>query len=271
MTQVKSGAVIRGGWWCSRARIAISGVAVFMVTTACVGVTNGQGSHSFSIGASSSAHLPRGSGPPPAITRSSAAQPTPTPSALLPTTSPTTSSPRTLAQREQQLQAQTNGEQNVIVRIPAGYEAATYDQGGDIQFWRDRESSTTWQQIGQSSYPDIAQVGPPQATVQAALLRGMNNATFIVRGNFTGDASGNAVAFTSGANGWGAIKAENNGNIGPSGRPVGANRIGLSYDFDFVDGNLETKDCSIQLPIAECGKHPITKLWQWTGHDFNLA
>jgi len=25
------------------------------------------------------------------------------------------------------------------------------------------------------------------------------------------------------------------------------------------------------LPIAECGAHPITKLWRWTGHDFNLA
>jgi len=51
-----------------------------------------------------------------------------------------------------------------------------------------------------------------------------------VRGNFTGDASGNAVAFTSGAKGWGAIKAESNENIGPSGQPVGANLIDLSYD-----------------------------------------
>ena len=49
------------------------------------------------------------------------------------------------------------------------------------------------------------------------------HATFIVTGVFSGDGSGNAVAYTSGSGvGWGAIKAQPNGNL----KPVRARRAG---------------------------------------------
>jgi hypothetical protein len=97
----------------------------------------------------------------------------------------------------------------------------------------------------------------------------MRNATFIVTGNFTGDGSGNAVAYTTGAKGWGAIKAESNGRIGPSGQPVGSDAIGLSFGFAFVGGLLQTKDCPPNRPIADCGAYPVVKLWAWNGTDFS--
>ena len=178
----------------------------------------------------------------------------------------------TPAQRAKRLTAQTNGAAHVIVAIPGGYEAAVFDQTGNISFWRDAVLTTTWRQVGRSSYPWDAQLGtPPDATVQGALLQAMTHATFIVHGTFTTDGGGNAVAFTTGAKGWGAIKAEPNGNIGPSGQPVGNDKIGLSYGFAFVDRKLQTEDCPTNRPIADCSAHPITNLWVWTGHDFRLA
>jgi hypothetical protein len=184
--------------------------------------------------------------------------------------SPGPAPPPTLAERERQLSAQTNGLAHVVVRVPGGYQAAVYDQRGHIAFWRNSASVATWQQIGRSTYPAAAQVGPPHASVLGALLSRMQNATFIVRGDFTGDSSGNAVAFTTGSAGWGAIKAEPNGNIGPSGHPVGADQIGLSYGFGFDHGALVTQDCPTDRAIADCGLHPITKRWLWTGTDFRL-
>lgn len=191
----------------------------------------------------------------------------------LPPTSapPTTAAPLTRAARVRALIAQTNGEANDVVAVPDGYEAATWDQFGHIQFWHDAADTVQWQQVGQSRYPYSPALGAPHARVIGALLTGMQHATFIVRGIFTGDGSGNAVAFTDGPNGWGAIKAEPDGNIGPSGAPVGPNKIGLSFGFGFLGGDLVTADCPTNRPISECGSHAIVKRWVWNGQDFNLA
>lgn len=237
-----------------RAIRAVFIAASLTVTVACsAAVMNGHGTDR--VIPSPSQPLSRGTG----TTQSS------------PQSSPTVPVVPTAVQRGQQLEAQTNGEAHVIVRVPGGYEAATYDQSGNIQFWHEPTTSIRWTQVGRSTYPDIQQVGPPEARVRGALLLGMRHATFIMDGNFTGDASGNAVAFTTGTHGWGAIKAESNGNIGPSGHPVGANLIGLSYGFDFVRGELETADCPANGIQAECGSHPILKRWVWNGTDFSLA
>lgn len=222
----------------------------------CSSVTSGTGTAA-ATASSSRPDFPTAPPSPPAPNTSSPSVP--------PSSTPAAQTP---AQRRQALEAQTNGEPNVMIRVPGGFEAATYDQSGGIQFWREPASATSWSQIGTSSYPYVSQIGPPEASVQGALLRNMKNATFIVHGNFTGDGSGNAVAFTTGSKGWGVIKAEPNGNIGPSGQPVGSDQIGLSYDFAFRSGYLETKDCPLDRPISDCDTHPITKLWRWAGDDF---
>jgi YD repeat-containing protein len=256
MTLNRAGAV--------RAQWVTAALAALTLVSACSSALSGSGRVTSSTAPSSTHDFPTASASPP-----SAGPSTP------PRSSPPVSSnapPPSRADRELRLDAQTNGQPHVIVAVPGGFEAATYDQAGNIQFWHDPGATTTWRQVGQSSYPVLpAQFGPPDATVRGALLAGMTHATFIVHGQFTGDASGNAVAFTTGAKGWGAIKAESDGNIGPSGHPVGSDLIGLSFEFGFVDGHLQTEDCPTNRPQADCGRYPIRKLWTWTGHDFTLA
>ncbi len=237
-----------------------------LVASGCSGATNGLGSEASTSAASSHPDFPS------ATASSTSSAPTTSSAAPTPTPSSSAVAAPTQQQRAAHLSAQTNGEAQVLVAVPGGYEAASYDQLGQIQFWRNSGSTLSWQQLGASRYPYAPSLGaPPDARATGALLQGMQHATFIVTGVFTGDSSGNAVAFTTGANGWGVIKAEPDGNIGPSGAPVGADGLGLSYGFAFAGGTLETQDCPLNQPIAACGVNPVTKYWVWTGHDFRRA
>lgn len=171
--------------------------------------------------------------------------------------------------QERALKKQTSNESQATVSVPGGYEAATIDQKRHIRFWHTTQGSTKWHQVGHSRYPKKAPGdGPVNARVKGAHLTNMQHATFIVHGVFTGDATGNAVAFTTGNHGWGTIKAKSDGNLASSGGVVGSDMIGLEYDFAFVNGNLQTKGCPTDHPIAECGQYPVVKLWHWTGTDF---
>jgi hypothetical protein len=186
---------------------------------------------------------------------------------------PTTPKPvqPSLAQRVAALTSQTPGQRQLLVAVPGGYQAVTWDQRGQLYFWQNPSASTSWTRIGSSTYPYSASIGAPaNANATGARLTGMTNATFILTGLFTTDGAGNAVAYTTGTNGWGAIKAEANGNLAASGAPIGEDRIGLSYGFAFVGGRLETMDCSADLPVASCGPATvIRKLWAWNGRDFS--
>ena len=153
------------------------------------------------------------------------------------------------------------------VRLAGGVtERATWDQNGHITFWRADI------RIGASSYPLQPALGPVKPSVKGGLVTGMPHAVFILTGLFSEDGSINSIAYTADAHGtWGAIKAEPNGRIGPSGQPVGADRIGLANDFAIVHGQLETADCSATLPMAACGgDRRVLKFWTWNGTDFTL-
>jgi hypothetical protein len=246
--------IVKGGGSEVRATLAAT-VAAAVLAAGCSTATSGHGSGGSSHGSSSHHDFP-----------SSLTTAAPSTPGFAPST--TSERPQTPDERAAQLRAQTGGESTVLVGVPGGFEATSYDQSGHIRFWFESTAATSWRLIGRSRYPNVAQLGPPHATAEGALLRNMTHATFIVRGYFSGDGSGNAVAFTTGPGGWGAIKAEPNGNIGPSGHPVGPNLIGLSYNFEFRRGYLVTKDCSLDRPLADCDEHPIVKLWVWTGVDF---
>jgi hypothetical protein len=232
-----------------------------LASTGCSTTTSGRGSQA----PDATTSLPTGT----------TSQPTP-PVSTSPSSSPPPSSPSptptvpSLAERTAALSKASGGLPSSIIAVPGGFEAMTWDQATHVGFWSDAISSTTWQRVGSSTYPwEPAIGGPPHAAATGALLTGMQHATFILTGNFSGDGSGNAVAYTTGPNGWGVIKAEPNGNIGPSGQPVSADRIGLSFGFRFVGGLLETQDCNPSFPIADCGgPTTIVKLWRWTGIDF---
>ncbi len=230
---------------------------VFAAATACRTTTSGTGSELTPTGPSS----------PDFPSQPSSPQTSTTPASSPATTTPANTTPPSRAQLAARLAALTPGQQVVLVAIPGGYEAISYDQQAHLGFWK--YAGTDWARAATSTYPYSTAIGgPAEATATGALLTGMHDATFIVTGNFTGDSSGNAVAYTTGAKGWGAIKAEANGNIGPSGQPVGADKIGLSFGFAFVAGRLQTEDCPTNQPIAACGSNPVTKLWAWNGTDF---
>jgi hypothetical protein len=165
------------------------------------------------------------------------------------------------------------GLKSIPVSTAAGVDSLVLGQAGKVTFWTFDKSTGAITRVGSSSYPyDPKSLGPPQAVGRGTVLAGMTHATFIVTGVFSGDGSGNAVAYTTGSAGWGAIKAVKNGNLIPSGAGVGISGIGLSEAFGFADGQLETADCSSTLPISECGgNNRVLKFWEWRGSQFTLS
>jgi hypothetical protein len=259
-------------------RFAVAALAVGLIG-GCSSVTSGNGQPKSSAAGSNNPTFPTTTVVPSAPVVPTASPTTPAPTTVMPTTAAppvttpaaTTAPPRvtkSYAEVRDELEALTNGEASGIVAVGTRYEAITYDEGGNLQFW---SYLSQWHQAGSSTYPYDGST-PPDVSLQAGVLTGMNHAIYIVRGNFSGDGSGNAVSYTAGAAGWGAVKAEANGNIGPSGQGVTFGGIGLSDDLYFVDGQLETADCSANLPIASCGGNSrVLKYWRWTGTDFALA
>lgn len=252
-----------------RTRWLLAGLAALAMTlTACASVTTGSGRVGSPVtpgpGSSGSAAST------PDFPSSSATPPPPSSAGSTPAPPSSASAPPPVSVREETLVTAAGGQSVAnLVAVPGGYEGASWDQLGHIRFWFDPYASLRWQQIGASAYPYSAQVGRPEAAGHGARLRYMRHATFIVTGVFTGDGSGNAVAFTTGARGWGVIKAMPNGHIGPSGQPVGSDMIGLSFGFAFSDGYLITADCPQDRPQYQCDKHQIRKRWAWGGQDFH--
>lgn len=235
-----------------------AGVVLILVLAACTTTTGGIGTPGPPPPSPSSAGPAASSSGPAATSSTTASVPVPT------RTTPAR------PDRTSALAARTPGQRRVEVRVPDGYEAISWDQSGHVLFWAYTQA---WRRVGSSGYPSGASaVGAPHADAHGTMLRGMAHATFIVDGVFSGDGSGNAVAYTTGSKGWGAIKAEPNGNIGPSGESVSFGGIGLADEFAFADGQLETADCSSEVPIAACaGNERVLKFWRWTGSDFTLV
>ena len=131
------------------------------------------------------------------------------------------------------------------------------------------QTDDTVQRVGRSTYPYSTSLGAPGAQGSGAVLTGMTHVTFVVRGTFSGDGSGNAVAYTDGSKGWGAIKAQPDGDLAPSGQGVGIGGIGLGDDFALTGGRLVTYDCSSQLTVAQCnGNNRVIKYWTWRSTRF---
>lgn len=158
----------------------------------------------------------------------------------------------------------------VPVATPGGFEIIVVGQQGKVFFWSWDNSRKVLSNVGSSTYPyDPKSVGPPKAAAKGTVLSGTVHATFIVTGVFSGDGSGNSVAYTTGHIGWGAIKALPSGNLAPAAGGVTFGGIGLEDEFAFVGGQLETADCSSTKPISECGgNNRVIKFWSW---DHGLA
>jgi pimeloyl-ACP methyl ester carboxylesterase len=167
-----------------------------------------------------------------------------------------------------QLSRLTPGMHNTLVAISGGFEAAVWDEKGHVTFWKLTDPSQTWKQIGASTYP-VLPTEPPGTTLTGALLAGMSDATFIADGPFSGDGTGNAIAFTNGARGWGTI-APGPGNtlIATGNRSTDNATPGNSYSEYFHDGDLSTSEPG-SLPFGPNGEEwQIERTYKWTGGEF---
>jgi len=164
------------------------------------------------------------------------------------------------------LSAAAPGLKQVVVGVPDGYEAATYDEQGHISFWK---YTTAWQDVGKSTYP-VVPGEPPETSLIGARLTGMSDATFIATGAFTGDGSGTALAYTNGSNGWGLLLPGSANTLVPTGTQVGSNGPSyIWYGMQFSGGELVASQENPFYDNAEGGVYALTISWKWTGSRFS--
>lgn len=158
----------------------------------------------------------------------------------------------------------TPGQGNSVVPVPGGYEAATWDSQSHIQFWR-FTGQGPWSQVGQSSYP-IVGTEPATATITGALLSGMTDATFIAQGYFSGDGTGNDIAFGNGPKGWGTLVPGPNQSLVPTGHGSTDNTTpGNSYLERFSDGGIQESEPG-SLPFGPNGEEwQVIHDYHWNG------
>jgi hypothetical protein len=173
-----------------------------------------------------------------------------------------------------QLTAATPGMQQTIVQTPGGYEAATYDQHSHIDFWT-LTGTGPWVEAARGYYPTLAYGGQGEnVTVAGRLLTGMTDATFIVTGAFSGDGTGNALAYTHGPQGWGVLTNNSGNSLTVSSGTVEANpatEAGIDTHDYFTGGMLETSDNSGAFDIAFAASFPLDWYWTWSHTHFSLA
>ncbi len=158
------------------------------------------------------------------------------------------------------------GLEHTVVAIPGGYEAAGYDEQGHIAFWK--SAGLSWQKVGTSTYPVLPGEGV-STTVTGALLTGMDDATFIATGYFTGDGSGNTIAFTNGAHGWGTVAPGPGNTLVPTGAASTDNTTpGIELAMRFSGGDLVTDVANSFFDVAEGDAYPLRTYWKWNGAGF---
>ncbi len=155
------------------------------------------------------------------------------------------------------------------VAVPGGYEAAAWDQAGQVTFWKWGAVAGSWRKIGASTYP-VVRGEPIGATITGALLSGMTDATFIANGFFSGDGTGSYIAFTNGPHGWGTI-APGPGEdtlIATGNASTDNTTPGNSYAELFGNGDLDRIDPG-SLPFGPNGEEwQIERGYAWSGGEF---
>jgi pimeloyl-ACP methyl ester carboxylesterase len=155
------------------------------------------------------------------------------------------------------------------IAVPGGYEAAAWDEAGHITFWKWAAGTTTWSQVGASTYP-VLRTEPIDTTITGALLSGMTDATFIASGFFSGDGTGRYIAFTHGPHSWGTIAPEpGEVTLIPTGNASTDNTTpGNSYAEFFSDGDLDRLDTG-SLPFGPNGEEwEVGRTYTWNGGEF---
>lgn len=172
------------------------------------------------------------------------------------------------AQATAELAQLTPGMQSDIVAVPAGYDAATWDQAGNIDFWQ-LIGAGGWTNLKRSTYPVL---GTPDATVHGALLSNMTSATFIMDGQFSGDGTANALVYGPGSAGYGVL-AGSGSTLTSTGQGLSegdVSGLGAALDFEalFQGDQLTTELNSGAFDNAFAAGFPTAWHWRWSGNNF---
>ncbi len=175
---------------------------------------------------------------------------------------PETAGGATAAQVAAALTAATPGMAHDIVPISGGrYEAAVFDKAAHIDFWE--YSPPKWAEVGRSTYPTLPGQ-PPFVRVLGRQLTGAADATFIATGIFTGDSTGQALAFGKGPRGWGTIAWEPGNILIPTGNGSTNNTTpGIYFNEQFSGGQIETTSLNPYFSTATGAEFPLTTYWSW--------
>jgi hypothetical protein len=180
-----------------------------------------------------------------------------------------------LSVADDELGTVTAGTQRCVVAVVDGYEAATYDQGGHIDFWRYQLGA--WTVLARRQYPSQAAPGSPTTagetdavSVSGQVLDGMAEPVYIVSGHFGEGGSANDVAFADGPVGWGVVAEQADGALSPTGRSLTAAGPGLVYGERFVAGHFEILDRPSLWDAALDAAFPVITQWSWAGSSFLL-
>jgi hypothetical protein len=171
-----------------------------------------------------------------------------------------------------ELAALVDGMSQTLVAVPGGYEAATWDQLGTIDFWK-LTGGGPWKQVGQSTYPMLTDSSgpiPSGTSVTGMLLSGMTDATFIAKGGYTGDGTGNYIAFTNSTQGWGTVAGDSSATtLVPTGSKSTDNSTpGIEFYMQFLNGGLQTGNPGT-LPYGPDGEEwQVIQNYLWNGSAF---
>jgi hypothetical protein len=182
---------------------------------------------------------------------------------------------RLLAAAGKLLAAAAPGQARDVVAADGSFEAATYDQYGHINFWR--EETGHWVGLAQRLYPPDAGNGSMSysstgaVSVTGQVLVGMTEPIYIVSGHFSSDGSDNSLAFSDGPAGWGVVVEQASGVLSSDGESLTDQGTGLNWEDRFVAGRFETLQRPAGWTPAFDSEFPVTQLWSWATSGFNLV
>lgn len=162
------------------------------------------------------------------------------------------------------LQRLAPGQSFTVVRVGTGWQGATADSSQTITFWT---GTSKWTKAGTSTFPESLDRKTP--LLQSRLLTGMPNAVFIATGEFTGNGTGNAVAFAR--NGSWSVLQEKSDDLAPFGNG-GSRSTGLFLAIDFTTSGLRTSSMwgpEATASFAAQKDRPIIRTYQ--GNDWALT
>ena len=146
-------------------------------------------------------------------------------------------------------------------RSAGGATGRTPSKPAHIDFWE--FSGARWAEVGRSTYPTLPGQ-PPFVRVVGRQLKGMPDATFIATGLFTGDSTGQALAFGNGPRGWGTIAWQPGNVLVPTGgRSTDNTTPGICSERQFSSGQLETTSLNPYFSTARGAQFPLDMYWSW--------